>query len=533
MDKQKSQRTDVVFASEARKRLFKGIKIAADAVGCTLGPRGKTVLIQKGNLPPVVTKDGVTVAKSIDLNDPMKRLGARLIIEAATHANDAAGDGTTTATILTYAMIAGALKLIESGRDASRLAQGISTATELVVNELKGSAIQISTDVEVEQVATISANGDSLIGKVIAQAVKAVGPLGVVTVEDAKGTQTALELVEGMQVDRGFVSPYFVTNQERMLATYQDAYVLIVGQKLNNVHDLVPLLEKVLRTQKPLLLIADEIEGDALQGLVLNRVKGNLPIVAIKSPGYGLHKEELLNDMCALTGASLVSTSTGLSLSKVELQHLGIAGKVIVGARSTILVGTGKTKDAVAAHLADLVVQLQDVTLDIDAITKLRARISKLSGGAAIIRVGGSTELEMIERKYRIEDALNATRAAMEEGIVPGGGCALVTASTRAKKAYVKTQDGDVDAGADELFAACAAPLRRIVTNAGLSPDVVIGKIVRTVGFNAATGEFCEMFESGIIDPVKVTRTALTSASSVAVTFASLDAVVCEDERSS
>ncbi len=526
----------VIFSKDARRELYEGLKVAADAVGCTLGPKGKTVLIQREDGGPIVTKDGVTVSKAIRLRDPVRRMGAELIREAASRTNDVAGDGTTTATVLTQAMVAEGLKLLEAGYDAQELCRGIEHAQARISAELSAGAKQLTTSAEIAQVATISANGDARIGELIAQAMERVGRDGVITVEDAKGTDTSLEVVEGMQFDRGYLSPYFVTNPERMIAAYQDSLVLVTDRKVSSLRELVPILETVMQAQKSLLIIADDVEGEAMTGLVLNRVKSGLPVVAIKAPGFGQHRDELLRDICALTGATLVSSATGVSLDKVTVQMLGKVKKFVVDAKSTTLVGTGSTKDKVDAHVADLRAQLEDVTLGTDDVIKLKTRVAKLASGVAVIRVGGATELEMTERKYRIEDALNATRAAAEEGIVPGGGMALVNAyRLLGGDATTLVLQSDLQMGAGIVMKACLAPLRRIVENSGLSADVVLNEITKGLnvphghGYNAATGKYGDLVDAGVIDPVKVTRSALQHAASVAVTFLSLDAVICEE----
>jgi chaperonin GroEL len=532
--------TQVVFASEARKQLLQGMKVAADAVGSTLGPRGKTVIIQRQGKSPLVTKDGVTVAKSIRLRDPVTRMGAELILEAASQTNEVAGDGTTTATVLTLALVQEGLKLVENGYSPLLVCRGIEVATSQVMDELKLQAKQLTTSAEVAQVGTISANGDQLIGDLIAQAMKKVGRDGIITVEDAKGMVTTMEVAEGMQFDRGYVSPYFVTDPERMRAVYENAFVLVTDKKLSAFKDIYTVLEQVAKAQKGLLIIAEDFEGDAMTGLVVNRVKLNLPVVAVKAPGYGQHRQELLRDICVLTGATLISSAVGTSFDKVTPQHLGQCKKLSVDAKATTIVGPGTTKDAVSAHLSELRKQLEDVTLAHDEVTKLRTRAAKLAAGVAVVRVGGATEIEMTERRFRVEDALNATRAAVEEGIVPGGGMALYNALVAAKKHIVlDAESHDELAGANVVFKACLAPLRKIVENAGKNADVVIADLERANqkaptandgwGYNAATGEFVDLIKAGVCDPVKVTRTALKHAASVATTFLSLDAVIYDE----
>ena len=526
--------TKVVFSSDARKSLFKGLEIVANAVGCTLGPRGKTVLIQRDDGSPIVTKDGVTVSKSINLKSPIEKMGAQLIREAASQTNDIAGDGTTTSTILTHAMVKAGLKLLEAGYSSKELCNGIDLSTTRTLQLLREGSRQLTTSEEITQVATISANGDRVIGEIIAEAMSKVGRDGIITVEEAKGTDTSLELVEGMQLDRGYLSPYFVTNSEKMHAAYADAKVLLVDHKLSSMKDILPLLERIVQAKTPLLIIADDVEGEALQGLVVNRVNGSLPVVAIKSPGYGLHKEELLRDIAIMTGAKIVSPSTGLKLQQITMADLGTLKTIIVEAKGATLIAHASTKAAIDSHTSTLRLQLQDMTLTAEEIIKLRTRIAKLSSGVALIKVGGATEVEMVERKYRIEDALNATRAAAEEGIVPGGGMALFNAWKQLRGENVEDVHGP---GAKIVMDACLSPIRRIAENAGQSADVIVAELMRRksadanfIGYNAANDSYENMIDAGVIDPTKVTRTALRNAASVAMTFLSLDAVVVEDE---
>ena len=532
-------RTKVIFSSDARKALFKGLEITAEAVSCTLGPKGKTVLIQSGETAPIVTKDGVTVSKAVKLKDPVARMGAQLIKEAASQTNDLAGDGTTTATVLTHAMVKSGLKLLEAGYSSKQLCEGIDRATSTVSSMLREASKQLTTSDEIAQIATVSANGDETIGNLIAEAMGKVGHDGIVTVEEAKGMNTVMDVVEGMQFDRGYLSPYFVNNSEKMHAVYSEAKVLLADHKLSSMRDLIPVLEKIAQNRTPLLIIADDVEGEALQALVLNKVNGNLPVVAIKAPGYGSHKEELLRDIAALTGAKISSSSTGSKVTQFTLSDLGSLKRFVVDAKTTTLVASGASKDAVAKHVQDLKTQLQDITLTYDEIAKLKTRIAKLSNGVALIKVGGATEMEMIERKHRIEDALHATRAAMEEGIVPGGGTALFRIWHNLSK---EVKDVAVDPGESIVLDACLAPIRRITANAGVSADVVVNELSRPktiggllmepgeFGYNAADGSYNDMVKIGVIDPAKVTRTALKNAASVAMTFLSLDAVVVEDE---
>ncbi len=523
--------TKVVFKSEARKRLYKGLSIAAEAVGCTLGPKGKTVLISQGKGRPLVTKDGVTVARYVDLKDPVEKMGAQLIVEAASHTNDVAGDGTTTATVLTHALVKEGMKLVEAGYDARNVCRGIEAASHHVIDALRGKAIRLESSKEVTQVGTISANGDTHIGALISEAMDKVGKDGIITVEDAKGMATSMDVVEGMQLDRGYLSPYFVTSQEKMKAEHADCLLLVTDKKITTLREIVPVLEKVVQSQQRLLIIAEDVEGEALQGLILNRVRQNLPVVAIKAPGYGAHRNELLQDICIMTGAKLVSSATGVGLDKVTLQDLGKCKKVVVSDKSTVLVGTGTTKPAIDAHVADLKSQLADHTLSPDEQTKLKVRIAKLASGVAVIKVGGATEVEMIEKKHRIEDALNATKAAVEEGIVEGGGQALLRAAVIVDALPHSGHGFEYEAGYKTLLDACSAPMKKIINNAGeISPEIVENELCKgQPGYNAATGEYEDLMAAGVIDPVKVTRNALEHAVSVAITFLSLDAVVFEE----
>lgn len=529
--------TQIVFSNEARRQLHAGIKLAADAVACTLGPRGRTVLIQRQGQTPLVTKDGVSVSKSIKLKDPVARMGADLIREAANQTNETAGDGTTTATVLTAALVEAGLKLVESGYSSRAVCRGIEKGAALIGDMLVNGAKKVVTNEEIAQVGTISANGEAAIGQLIAQAMEKVGRDGIITVEDAKGMSTTLDVAEGMQFDRGYLSPYFVTDSERMRATYQDAYILVTDRKISSLKDLIPLLESVVRAQRPLLIIADDVEGEAMSGLVLNRLKANLQVVAIKAPGYGQHRNELLQDICALTGATLISSATGTSLDKVVQSQLGMCKKFVTDAKTTTLVGPGNTKPAVDKLVDELRAQLEDVTLSEEDRIKLRTRVAKLASGVAVIRVGGATEVEMVERKYRIEDALNATRAAAEEGIIPGGGTALYLCSkVLLDESQLEGNDREVQAGVEAVVRAVQEPLRRIISNAGLVPDVIINELQHKrranpveLGYNVATGEYTDLVAAGIVDPCKVTRLALKNAVSVAITFLSLDAVIFDE----
>jgi chaperonin GroEL len=527
----------VYFADHSRKKLFEGLRIAAEAVSCTLGPNGKTVLIQNGESPPIVTKDGVTVSKSVKLKDPIEQMGVQLLREAASQTNDTAGDGTTTSTVLTHALVKGGLTLLDAGYNPKKLSEGIDLAVELITNTIVSKSQAVESVEEIEQIGTISANGDKNIGKLIASAMEKVGRDGIITVEDAKGMSTTFDVADGMQFDRGYLSPYFVTNNEKMHALYSDCYVLVTDKKLSTMKELIPVLESVMNSRKPLLIIAEDVEGEALQGLVLNRVKSQLPVVAIKSPGFGVGRDEYLTDICALTGANLVSSSNGLVLEKVKLSDLGIAAKVVVDAKSATLVGNAAAKIKVEEHVDSLKTRLTDITITSLEATNLRTRIARLSSGVAVIKVGGATEIEMIERKYRIEDALHATRAAAEEGIVPGGGSALFGAAMTTKENINKlTQDRDVLAGAGVVLKACLEPVRRIAQNSGKSPDVIEEEMNRNLpkglGYDASKNQFVDLVANGIIDPVKVTKMALKNSSSVAKLFLNLDAIVVNGDLS-
>jgi chaperonin GroEL len=533
----KTGKTRVVFSTEARKELYAGLELTAEAVSCTLGPKGKTVLIQTESGSPIITKDGVTVSKSINLRDPLRRMGSEMIREAASRTNDVAGDGTTTSTVLTHAMVKSGLKLLETGYTSQDLNAGIQLGVKKVLGQLEKISQKVTSPAEITQIGTISANGDSSIGNLISAAMDRVGFDGIITVEDAKGMATTLEVVEGMQFDRGYLSPYFVTNSEKLNAVYNDARVLLTDKKISSLKELVPILEKVVKNRTPLLIIAEDVEGEALQGLVVNKLNANLQVVAIKAPGFGKHREELLNDISVLTGAKLISSTAGLKLESVTMEDLGTLKKVCVDSKSSTLVATPAARQQVEDHVQTLRHQLEDMTLNSDEITKLKVRIAKLASGVAVIRVGGATELEMIERRYRIEDALNATRAAAEEGIVPGGGMALFNCLESITEESLNEYSLGVKAGISIVRDACLAPIRRISHNAGQTPEVTVKDLQKMdyqqklkMGYDASNDKFVDMLEAGIIDPVKVTKTALKNASSVATTFLSLDAVVVEEE---
>lgn len=530
--------TTILFADEAIKKLKKGLDVAAAAVGCTMGPKGKCVVIQRDDELPIVTKDGVTVSKSINLKDPVERIGANLLKEAASRTNDIAGDGTTTSTVLTAALTTEGLKATFSGRDRVFVRKGMVDAVSMVIEELKKSAKPIQKKEEIIQIGTISANGDVEIGEMIANAMEKVGRDGVVTVEEATGMSTSCNVVEGMQIDRGYLSPMFATNNDKMNTTYMDCFVMVTDKKLGALREMIPVLEVVSKTSKPLLVIAEDVEGDALHGLIVNKLQGSLKVVAIKAPGYGNLRDELLMDICSLTGAKLISAKTGLSLEKTTIKELGKAKKIVVDSKGTIIVGTGDTSEQVDERAKELRVQLEDPRLNDDERFVLKRRLAKLAAGVAIIQVGGSTEVEMKEKKYRIEDALAATQSAIEEGILPGGGTALFDARN-VLDSLMGSGNKDYDAGVEAVKVACLMPLTNICKNAGTSHEVVIEKLktrkkevenYKNIGWNAATECVVDMIDVGIIDPLKVVRTALDNACSVAVTFLSLDAIVVDDE---
>jgi chaperonin GroEL len=526
----------IVFSKDARKKLYNGLRLAAEAVGCTLGPNGKTVLIRNGSNSPIITKDGVTVSKSIKLSDPLEMMGAQLLREAASQTNDVAGDGTTTSTVLTHALVKEGMKLLDAGYNAQKICAGLDIASKEIIEQITSLSHPVDSSSKIMQIGTISANGDSKIGEMISFAMEKVGRDGIITVEDAKGISTSLDVVDGMQFDRGYLSPYFVTNNEKMHASYNDVYVLVTDKKISFLKDMIPVLESVMNTRKPLLIIADDVEGEALQGLVLNRVKSQLPVVAIKAPGFGPSRDDYLSDICVLTGAKLISSSTGLSLDKTTIKDLGTTKKIVVDAKSTTIVGIEANRTAVDEHIKDLRTRMEDVTLNVPEMTNLKLRIAKLASGVAVIKVGGATEIEMIERKYRIEDALHATRAAAEDGIVAGGGAALFYASLKASENLIETNlDRDTLAGIDIVLRACRAPLRKIAQNSDKSPDVIEEEMKRNktngIGYDAANDKFVDLIEAGIIDPAKVTKTAVKNSSSVAKLFLTLDAVILNDVK--
>jgi chaperonin GroEL len=520
---------DVKFSTDARDRMLRGVDTLANAVRVTLGPKGRNVVLDKSYGAPRITKDGVTVAKEIELEDKFENMGAQMVREVAQKTNDNAGDGTTTATVLAHAIVREGAKAVAAGMNPMDLKRGIDTAVQVVIKDIEKRSKKVGSSAEVAQVGTISANGDANIGKMIAQAMQKVGNEGVITVEEAKALETDVEIVEGMQFDRGYLSPYFITNAEKMVAELEDPYVLLHEKKLSALQAMLPVLEAVVQTGKPLLIIAEDIEGEALATLVVNKLRGGLKVAAVKAPGFGDRRKAMLEDIAILTGGQLISDDLGIKLESVTLQMLGRAKKVIIEKEKTTIVdGAGKKKD-IEARVAQIKQQIEETTSDYDR-EKLQERLAKLAGGVAVIRVGGATEVEVKEKKDRVDDALNATRAAVEEGIVPGGGVALL----RAKKAVGRlTNDNpDVQAGINIVLKAIEAPLRQIAENSGVEGSIVVGKIMEskseTFGFDAQSETYVDMVEKGIIDPAKVVRRALQDAASVAGLLVTTEAMVAE-----
>ena len=520
---------DVKFGADARTRMLRGVDILADAVKVTLGPKGRNVVLDKSFGAPRITKDGVTVAKEIELADKFENMGAQMVREVASKTNDVAGDGTTTATVLAQAIVREGAKAVAAGMNPMDLKRGIDKAVAVVVEDLKKRSKKISTSDEVAAVGTISANGEREIGEMIAKAMQKVGNEGVITVEEAKGIQTELDVVEGMEFDRGYVSPYFVTNAEKMIAELENPYILIHEKKLSGLQPMLPLLEAVVQSGKPLLIIAEDVEGEALATLVVNKLRGGLKVAAVKAPGFGDRRKAMLEDIAILTGGQVISEDLGIKLENVTLNMLGKAKKVVIEKESTLIVeGAGKKAD-IQGRCNQIKAQIEETTSDYDR-EKLQERLAKLAGGVAVIRVGGSTEVEVKERKDRVDDALHATRAAVEEGIVPGGGTALARASQILSK--VKVDNDDQRYGIEIVRKAITAPLRQISANAGEDGAVILGKVLDNddynFGFDAQTGEFKDLVKAGIIDPTKVVRTALQDAASVASLLITTEAMVAE-----
>jgi chaperonin GroEL len=520
---------DVRFGADAREKMFRGVDILADAVQVTLGPRGRNVVIDKSYGAPRTTKDGVTVAKEIELADKFENMGAQMVREVASKTSDAAGDGTTTATILARAIVREGAKAVSAGTNPMDLKRGIDQAVAAVVADLKKRSKKVKSNEEIGQVGTISANGDSEIGDMIAKAMEKVGNEGVITVEEAKGLVTELDVVEGMQFDRGYISPYFVTNAEKMVAELDDALVLIHEKKLASLQPILPLLETVVQAGRPLLIIAEEVEGEALATLVVNKLRGGLKVCAVKAPGFGDRRKAMLEDIAVVTGGQLISEDLGIKLENVKLNMLGGAKKIRIDKDDTTIIdGVGKKSD-IQARVAQIKLQIEETTSDYDK-EKLQERLAKLSGGVAVIRVGGSTEIEVKERKDRVDDALNATKAAVEEGIVPGGGTALLYA-TKALAGLTGANE-DQTQGIAIIRKAIQAPIRQIVENAGVEASMVVGKLLEqksgTYGFDAQTEKYSDLIETGIVDPTKVVRIALQNAASVAALIITTEAMVAD-----
>jgi len=520
---------DVRFSSDARDRMLRGVDILNNAVKATLGPKGRNVVLDKSYGAPRITKDGVTVAKEIELEDKFENMGAQMVREVASKTSDRAGDGTTTATVLTASIIKEGLKLVAAGMNPMDLKRGIDIAAAAVVKDIERRSKKVQSSDEIAQVGTISANGDKAVGKMIADAMKKVGNEGVITVEEAKTAETELDVVEGMQFDRGYLSPYFITNAEKMVAELEDAYILIHEKKLSSLQPLLPILESIVQAGKPLLIVAEDIEGEALATLVVNKLRGGLKVAAVKAPGFGDRRKAMLEDIAVLTTGTMIAEDLGIKLENVTLQMLGKAKRVrIEKENTTIIDGAGSKKD-IEGRIAQIKAQIEETTSDYDK-EKLQERLAKLAGGVAVIRVGGSTEVEVKEKKDRVDDAMHATKAAVEEGIVPGGGVALL----RAKAAIGKLSDenADIQAGINIVLRALEAPIRQIAENAGVEGSIVVGKITenksQTYGFDAQTEQYVDMLSAGIVDPAKVVRVALQDAASIAGLMITTEAMVAE-----
>ncbi len=521
---------EVVFGADARARMMEGVTVLANAVKATLGPKGRNVVLERSFGAPTVTKDGVSVAKEIELKDKLQNMGAQMVKEVASKTSDNAGDGTTTATVLAQAIAREGMKYVAAGMNPMDLKRGIDKAVTALVEELKKISKPCTTSKEIAQVGTISANADEDVGKIIAEAMDKVGKEGVITVEDGKSLDNELDIVEGMQFDRGYLSPYFINNQDRQVATLENPYVLLNDKKISNIRDLLPVLEQVAKSGRPLLIIAEDVDGEALATLVVNSIRGVLKTVAVKAPGFGDRRKAMLEDIAILTGGKVVSEETGMNLEKITLADLGQAKRVEVAKENTTLIdGAGNAED-IQARVKQIRVQIEEATSDYDR-EKLQERVAKLAGGVAVVKVGAATEVEMKEKKARVEDALHATRAAVEEGIVAGGGVALLRARVSVK---VAGANHDQDAGIKLVMRAIEEPLRQIVANAGDEPSVVLNKVVEgkgNYGYNAANGEYGDMIEMGILDPTKVTRTALQNAASVASLLLTTECMVADSPK--
>ena len=521
---------EVRFASDAREKMLRGVDILADAVKVTLGPKGRNVVIEKSFGAPRITKDGVTVAKEIELADKFENMGAQMVREVASKTNDIAGDGTTTATVLAQAIVREGAKYVAAGMNPMDLKRGIDLATTTAVKDITGRAKKVASSEEVAQVGTISANGDKEIGEMIAHAMQKVGNEGVITVEEAKTAETELDVVEGMQFDRGYLSPYFITNAEKMVAELEDPYILIHEKKLSSLQAMLPVLEAVVQTGKPLVIIAEDIEGEALATLVVNKLRGGLKVAAVKAPGFGDRRKAMLEDIAILTQGQMIAEDLGIKLENVTLPMLGRAKRIRIEKETTTIIdGLGEKSD-IEARVGQIKAQIEETTSDYDR-EKLQERLAKLAGGVAVIRVGGATEVEVKEKKDRVDDALNATRAAVEEGIVPGGGTALLRAREAVRA--LTSDNADVSAGIKIVLKALEAPIRQIAANSGVEGSIVVGKITDntdsiTYGFNAQTEEYVDMIQAGIVDPAKVVRTALQDAASIAGLLVTTEAMIAD-----
>ena len=523
---------EVKFGPDARDRMLRGVDILANAVKVTLGPKGRNVVLDKSFGAPRITKDGVTVAKEIELEDKFENMGAQMVREVASKTNDIAGDGTTTATVLAQAIVKEGAKSVAAGMNPMDLKRGVDLAVAEAIKDIEKRAKKVKSSDEVAQVGTISANGDHAVGEMIAKAMQKVGNEGVITVEEAKSLDTDVDIVEGMQFDRGYLSPYFITNAEKMIADLEDAYILLHEKKLSSLQPMLPVLEAVVQSGRPLVIVAEDIEGEALATLVVNKLRGGLKVAAVKAPGFGDRRKAMLEDIAILTGGQVISEELGIKLENVTPAMLGRAKKVVIEKEKTTIVdGAGKRKE-IDARVGQIKAQIEETTSDYDR-EKLQERLGKLAGGVAVIKVGGATEIEVKEKKDRVEDALNATRAAVEEGIVPGGGIALL----RAKKAVGKlsSENADIQAGINIVLKALEAPIRQIADNAGVEGSIVVGKVLEnkseTFGFNAQSEEYVDMVNAGIIDPAKVVRTALQDAASVSGLLITTEAMVAELPR--
>ncbi|MGZ2385421.1 chaperonin GroEL [Rhizobium brockwellii] len=527
-----SRLTNSGFNCYARERMLRGVDVLANAVKVTLGPKGRNVVIDKSFGAPRITKDGVSVAKEIELEDKFENMGAQMLREVASKTNDLAGDGTTTATVLAQAIVREGAKAVASGMNPMDLKRGIDLAVDAVVKELKTNARKITSNSEIAQVGTISANGDEEIGRYLAEAMEKVGNEGVITVEEAKTAETELEVVEGMQFDRGYLSPYFVTNQDRMRVEFEDPYILIHEKKLSNLQSMLPVLEAVVQSGKPLLIIAEDVEGEALATLVVNKLRGGLKIAAVKAPGFGDRRKAMLEDIAILTGGTVISEDLGIKLENVTLNMLGRAKKVAIEKENTTIIDGVGSKPEIDGRVAQIRAQIEETTSDYDR-EKLQERLAKLAGGVAVIRVGGSTEVEVKEKKDRVDDALHATRAAVEEGILPGGGVALLRAVKALDNLTIANQDQKV--GIDIVRRAVEAPARQIAENAGAEGSVIVGKMREksefSYGWNAQTGEYGDLYAQGVIDPAKVVRTALQDAASIAGLLVTTEAMIAEKPK--